>query len=67
MVRTLAEQHRRTGDADATVRYLHRLLAKDPHDEQAHLDLIDTLSTAGRHGEARPARSRYTAAMGAVA
>jgi DNA-binding SARP family transcriptional activator len=50
-------------DVDEAVHYLHRLLAKDPYDEQAHTDLIATLSSAGRHGEAERARLRSAQAM----
>ncbi|MBP2330565.1 DNA-binding SARP family transcriptional activator/predicted negative regulator of RcsB-dependent stress response [Kibdelosporangium banguiense] len=50
-------------DVDEAVHYLHRLLAKDPYDEQAHADLVDTLTKAGRHGEAARARTRFTQAM----
>lgn len=65
VVRTLAELH--NGDTDAVRGYLHRLLANDPYDEQAHLDLIDALATAGCHGEAQRARTRYEQAMAQVA
>jgi LuxR family transcriptional regulator, maltose regulon positive regulatory protein len=45
------------------VRYLLRILERDAHDEQAHLDLMRTLSAAGRHGEARRRYHAYAAAM----
>jgi DNA-binding SARP family transcriptional activator len=35
------------------VRYLLRMLERDPYDEDAHLALVGALRAAGRHGEAR--------------
>jgi len=61
--RTLAHLFRRSGQVDETVRYLLRLLDHDPYDERAHLDLVDVLAEAGRHGESRRAQDRYLAAM----
>jgi hypothetical protein len=54
------------GDTDATARFLNRILAKDPYDEQCHRDLIDTLTTAGRHGEAQRAQVRYAEAIRSI-
>ena len=50
------------GDHDAATRYLYRVLARDPHDERAHLALIGALEDVGRRGDARrrTARTRST-------
>jgi ATP/maltotriose-dependent transcriptional regulator MalT/DNA-binding SARP family transcriptional activator len=53
VARELAERAVGRGDDEAAVRYLLRILERDAFDEQAYLELIGTLSTAGRHGEAR--------------
>jgi ATP/maltotriose-dependent transcriptional regulator MalT/DNA-binding SARP family transcriptional activator len=53
VARALAERAVSRGDDEAAVRYLLRILERDPFDEQAYLELIGTLSSAGRHGEAR--------------
>jgi DNA-binding SARP family transcriptional activator len=45
------------------VRYLLRVLALDPFDEEAHLGLIATLAQAGMYGEARRAYRRYVERM----
>jgi DNA-binding SARP family transcriptional activator len=65
-VRALAHLCRQAGRVDDTARYLLRLLHHDPYDERAHLDLVDLLAEAGRHGESRRARDRYLAAMAAI-
>ncbi len=56
VVRALAST---TGD----VRYLVRLLALDPYDEDSHLLLIRTYARGGKHGEARRAYRRYVDCM----
>src|SRR5262249_1543133 len=48
LLRALAERMRDTGDIDAAVRYILRLLEQDNYDEQAHLTLVSTLLGAGR-------------------
>jgi DNA-binding SARP family transcriptional activator len=53
VARALAERAIGRGDDEAAVRYLLRILERDAFDEQAYMELIGTLSTAGRHGEAR--------------
>jgi DNA-binding SARP family transcriptional activator len=62
-VRVLARLLCAAGDTDRSAHYLLRLLAKDPYDEDAHRSLVEALSANGRHGEARRAFIRYTAAM----
>src|SRR5262249_25543130 len=57
-LRMLAQPHRSLGDPGAAVEHLLRLLTIDPYDESAHRTLIDTLTAAGQHGEARRARAR---------
>ncbi len=51
------------GEADRAVRYLLRILERDPFDERAHHDLIRALTTDGRHGEARRRYRAYVARM----
>lgn len=46
-----------------SVRYSLRLLARDPYDEESHLALVESLSAAGRHGEARRSYRRYVECM----
>ncbi len=61
--RTLADSAARAGQTDEAIHYLLRILAMDAYDEPSHRALIDSYAQAGRHGEARRARDRYTAAM----
>jgi DNA-binding SARP family transcriptional activator len=61
--RSLADCARDLGQTDEAIHYLLRILAMDAYDEQSHRYLIDSYFQAGRHGEARRARDRYTAAM----
>lgn len=63
VLRSLSELAER--DADA-VRYLHRLLDKDPYDMRAHRDLVARLTRAGALGEARRAGERHAAALRAL-
>lgn len=63
VARALARIARQTLDHDAAVRYLLRILQRDPHDEEAHLGLVSALSAAGRHGEARRSYGFYVARM----
>jgi len=63
VARTLAAG---AADVDEAGYYLQRLLAKDPYDEQAHRDLVDALTAAGRHGAAIRAKARFAEAMGAL-
>jgi ATP/maltotriose-dependent transcriptional regulator MalT/DNA-binding SARP family transcriptional activator len=62
-LRALAEQSAVSGDHDRAVRYLLRILERDPFDERAHLGLVTALQQAGRQGDARRQFSRYTARM----
>lgn len=63
LAHSLAEHAAQGGDHDAAVRYLLRLLERDPFDEEAHLLLVATLDRAGRHGEARRRYRAYAARM----
>jgi ATP/maltotriose-dependent transcriptional regulator MalT/DNA-binding SARP family transcriptional activator len=63
VTRWLADQARATGKHDSAVRYLLRLLWRDPYDENAHLDLVRVAIAARRHGEARRLYSQYCARM----
>jgi len=51
------------GDLEGAARYLLRALERDPHDERAHLALVETLAQAGHHGEARRCYATYAARM----
>ncbi len=51
------------GDHDAVSRYLFRVLRHDPHDERAHLALVEALDRSGRRGDARRAYRTYAARM----
>ncbi|WP_246281864.1 AfsR/SARP family transcriptional regulator [Fodinicola acaciae] len=52
LVRTLAVSATTSGDHDRAVRYWRLALTRDAYDEQAHLGLITSLTSDGRHGEA---------------
>jgi hypothetical protein len=52
-----------TGDADSAVRYLLRILGRDPYDEDAHLRLIEILVRQRRYGEASRRHRLYVARM----
>ena len=52
-----------SGDLDAAARYALRILELDPWDEDAHIWLVRTLDSAGRHGEARRQYRNYVARM----
>lgn len=64
VLRTLACRAQQAAEHDRAVRYLLRLLERDPFDEEAHLDLVRTLTMARRHGEARRRYRMYVEAMG---
>jgi ATP/maltotriose-dependent transcriptional regulator MalT/DNA-binding SARP family transcriptional activator len=53
VARTLARAAAEAAEHDQAVRYHLRVLERDAYDEEAHLGLVATLATAGRHGEAR--------------
>lgn len=65
-VRAAAELARGSGDDDQAIGRLVRLLAADPLDESVHRTLVSVLVAAGRHGEARRAFDRWTAAMRSI-
>jgi DNA-binding SARP family transcriptional activator len=51
------------GDHAAAVLYRLRILERDRYDEDAHLGLVEALTAARSHGEARRAYRRYVARM----
>jgi DNA-binding SARP family transcriptional activator len=59
----LAELAEAEGDHEAAVRLRLRVLERDPYDETAHLALVASLSSAGRHGDALRADRRYRVRM----
>jgi len=63
VTRALADSAATSGDADPASRYYLRILERDAYDEPAHLGLVATLETAGRHGEARRCFRTYCARM----
>jgi DNA-binding SARP family transcriptional activator len=65
-VRRLLAVRRPDGRTADTHRLLVRLLAADPYDERAHQALVTSLVRGGRHGEARRAFGRWSAAMRSI-
>jgi len=63
VARALAQRHAAGADHETAARYLLRLLACEPYDEQAHLLLVSELDAAGRHGDARRMYRAYSARM----
>jgi DNA-binding SARP family transcriptional activator len=63
VARALAEAADGCGDYDAQARYLLRVLERDPYDEPAHVALVGSLASAGRHGEARRFYRAYCGRM----
>jgi DNA-binding SARP family transcriptional activator len=63
LLRALVAQLRQAGDIEEAIRYLLRLLGRDPFDEQAHLDLVATQLEAGHLGEAHRYYSIYVKRM----
>ena len=63
VVHALAAKVLAAGDDDTASHYFLRVLAREPHDERAHLGLVSALQRAGRHGEARRAYRAYTRRM----
>lgn len=59
----LAQLAAADGDLDGSARYLLRVLERDPYDERASIELVETLARAGRHGEARRCYAAYAARM----
>jgi DNA-binding SARP family transcriptional activator len=64
---TLADLALSAGDHDGAVRYLLRVLSRDPYDERAHLHLVTALTAARRHGEARRMYRGYCGRMAEIA
>lgn len=63
VTRALARRHADAADHETAARFLLRLLACEPYDEQAHLLLVRELDAAGRHGDARRMYRAYAARM----
>jgi DNA-binding SARP family transcriptional activator len=61
--RELASIAHAANDAPAALRYTLRVLDRDPWNEEAHLALVATFRSAGRHGEALRGHERYVEAM----
>jgi DNA-binding SARP family transcriptional activator len=59
----LADDARDRGDHDGSIRYLLRILQRDPYDETAHLKLVGSMIEARRHGEARRLYRQYCSRM----
>jgi ATP/maltotriose-dependent transcriptional regulator MalT/DNA-binding SARP family transcriptional activator len=63
VARWLADHAVANGDLDAAVRYLLRILQRDPFDENAHLQLVQVMIEARRPGEARRLYRQYCSRM----
>jgi DNA-binding SARP family transcriptional activator len=63
LLRALAARLWQAGDIEGAVRYLGRLLGRDPFDEQAHLDLVNMQFDAGHLGAARRQYDIYVQRM----
>ena len=59
----LARHAEMAGEVDAAIRFLLRILEHDPYDERAHLRLVSTFGSVGRHGDARRYYRNYCARM----
>jgi len=66
VARALAEDAAVLAKADSATRYYLRVLERDSYDEPAHLGLVETLYSGGRHGEARRAYRAYCARMDSI-
>jgi DNA-binding SARP family transcriptional activator/Tfp pilus assembly protein PilF len=64
--RALAEAAVSRQEAEAAVRYLRRLLERDPYDEASHLWLVRLLAESGHHGEAHRCYRAYSRRMGEI-
>ncbi|HEX6150221.1 BTAD domain-containing putative transcriptional regulator [Nocardioides sp.] len=65
--RTLAARLAAGPDPGRAVPWLMAVLADDPYDEPAHVDLVRLLARTRRHGEARRAYRAYAARMADIA
>lgn len=63
LLRALTARLRYALDTDAVVRYTLRLLELDCYDEEAHLNLVGVLLTAGHLGQARRHYENYVRRM----
>jgi ATP/maltotriose-dependent transcriptional regulator MalT/DNA-binding SARP family transcriptional activator len=63
LLRALAARLRDALDTDAVVRYTLRLLEQDCYDEEAHLNLVGVLLSAGHLGQARRHYKNYVRRM----
>jgi DNA-binding SARP family transcriptional activator len=63
LLRALAGRLRDALDTDAVVRYTLRLLEQDCYDEEAHLNLVGVLLSAGHLGQARRHYKNYVRRM----
>lgn len=59
----LARHAEAAGEVDAAIRFLLRILEHDPYDERAHLRLVSTFGSVGRHGDARRYYRNYCVRM----
>jgi ATP/maltotriose-dependent transcriptional regulator MalT/DNA-binding SARP family transcriptional activator len=63
VARWLADRAVTDSDLDAAVRFLLRILQRDPFDENAHLQLVQAMIEARRPGEARRLYRQYCSRM----
>jgi ATP/maltotriose-dependent transcriptional regulator MalT/DNA-binding SARP family transcriptional activator len=64
--RALIEMAIGDGEVDLAMRYMLRLLERDPYDEDMHLRLVSLLAQSGRYGEARRRYRIYLTQMAAL-
>lgn len=63
VARALAGRRAQHGEIEDAIRLLLRVLEREPYDEQAHLDLVTSLTSVGRHGDARRRYQQYASKM----
>lgn len=63
IARLLAQVDTEAGEHEAAARWYMRILEQDAYDEPAHLGLVTSMETAGRHGSARRLYRMYVTRM----
>jgi DNA-binding SARP family transcriptional activator len=66
VLHTLVDARRRRHDLAGARRATEALVALDPYDDVAHRLLVENLTAAGRHGEARAASQRFRDRMAEI-
>jgi ATP/maltotriose-dependent transcriptional regulator MalT/DNA-binding SARP family transcriptional activator len=63
---TLAAAEAGAGDHESAARRYLRMLERDPYNEHAHLGAVNTLRSAGHHGQAQRLYRNYVARMAEI-